>query len=71
MVDLVVGLVGTRCLRVNTVGGSTSYIKDLIKNENSIQVRAFGTRTLKLSNNEVLCVLWFVHTSGHHAQDYQ
>ena len=26
-----VGLVAARCLRVNTVGGSTSYIKDLIK----------------------------------------
>ena len=49
-----VGLVGERCLRVNTIDGSTTYIKDLIKNENCIQVHPFNTMTLKL-NNEV-CV---------------
>ena len=31
MVDLMVGVVGASFLRVNTVGGSTSYIKELIK----------------------------------------
>ena len=31
MADLMVGLVGARCLRVYTVSGSTSYIKDLMK----------------------------------------
>ena len=70
MADLMVGLVRARCLRVNTVGRITIYIKDLIKNENCIQVHAFITRTLKPSN-EVLCVLRFAHTSVHHAKDYQ
>ena len=45
------------------------HIKDLIKNENCIQVHAFNTRTLKLSNE--VCVLRFAHTSVHRAKDYQ
>ena len=69
MAILMVGLIGARCLRVNTIDGSTSYIKDLIKMENCIQVHAFSTRTLKLSNE--VCVLRFAHTIVHRAKDYQ
>ena len=31
MTDQMVGIIGARCLRVNTFDGSTIYIKDLIK----------------------------------------
>ena len=54
MADLMVGIIGATFSRVNTIDGSTTYIKDLIKNENCIQVHPFNTMTLKL-NNEV-CV---------------
>ena len=64
-----VGLIGARCLRVKTVRGSTSYIKDLIKMKiASKSMHAFSTRALKLSNE--VCVLRYAHTNVHCAKYY-